>query len=46
MDNITAEIERVKAAMEKTKSVQLKRDYGKYLHRLYKQKKRSEMNGE
>jgi hypothetical protein len=45
MDNITAEIERVKTAMEKTKSLQLKRDYGKYLHKLYKKQKRSEMNG-
>lgn len=45
MDNITAEIERVKTAIKKTDSLQLKRDYGKYLHKLYKQKKRSEMNG-
>ena len=43
--DIKAEIERVKTAMEKTKSLQLKKDYGKYLHRLYKKQKRSEMNG-
>ena len=42
MDNITAEIERVKTAMEKTKSLQLKRDYGKYLQKLYKRLKRGE----
>lgn len=45
MDNITAEIERVKTAIKKTDSLQLKKDYGKYLHRLYKKQKRSEMNG-
>ena len=40
--NIDAEIERVKMAMEKTKSEQLKRDYRKYLVKLVK--KRCEIN--
>ena len=42
MDNIKAEIERVKTAIAKTKSPYLKRDYEKYLKKLLK---RSEMNG-
>ena len=40
--NTQTEIERVKAAIEKTKSQHLKRDYEKYLKKLLK---RSEMNG-
>lgn len=40
--NTQSEIERVKTAMEKTKSPHLKRDYEKYLKKLLK---RSEMNG-
>ena len=31
------EIERVKAALEKTQSRKLKHDYGKHLKRLYKE---------
>lgn len=36
MSNIQEEIERVKAAIEKTKSPHLKRDYEKYLRKLEK----------
>lgn len=43
--DIKAEIERVNTAMEKTTSPYLKRDYQKYLWKLEKQLKRSEMNG-
>ena len=39
MDNIKAEIERVKTAIEKTNSQHLKRDYEKYLQKLYKKLK-------
>ena len=42
MDNIKAEIERVKTAIEKTNSQRLKRDYEKYLQKLYKRLKRGE----
>ena len=42
MDNIKAEIERVKTAIEKTNSPRLKRDYEKYLQKLYKRLKRGE----
>lgn len=42
MDNIKAEIERVKNAIEKTNSPHLKRDYEKYLQKLYKRLKRGE----
>lgn len=42
MDNIKAEIERVKTAIEKTNSQHLKRDYEKYLQKLYKRLKRGE----
>lgn len=41
-DNIKAEIERVKTAIEKTNSPHLKRDYEKYLQKLYKRLKRGE----
>ena len=37
--NIDAEIERVRAAIAKTNSPYLKRDYEKYLRKLYKRKK-------
>lgn len=40
MNNIQSEIERVKAAIAKTKSPHLKRDYEKYLKKLEKQKPR------
>lgn len=40
MDNIEAEITRVKAAIAKTKSPYLKRDYEKYLRRLEKKIRR------
>lgn len=36
MDNIQAEIERVKTALAKTKSPKLKNDYTKYLWKLQK----------
>ena len=39
MNDIKAEIERVKAAMKKTKSEHLKRDYAKYLLKLEKRLK-------
>ena len=42
MDNIKAEIERVKTTIEKTNSPYLKRDYEKYLQKLYKRLKRGE----
>ena len=38
MDNIDAEIARVKAALAKTNSPHLKRDYEKYLKKLLKKK--------
>ena len=34
------EIKRVKAALEKTNSEYLKRDYNKYLKKLYRERKR------
>jgi hypothetical protein len=34
------EINRVKAALQKTTSEKLKRDYGKYLFKLYRERKR------
>ena len=34
------EIKRVKAALEKTNSEYLKRDYSKYLKKLYRERKR------
>ena len=37
--NTQAEIERVKATIEKTNSQHLKRDYEKYLQKLYKKLK-------
>lgn len=37
--DIKAEIERVKTAIEKTNSPYLKRDYEKYLQKLYKKLK-------
>lgn len=39
MDDIRAEIERVKIALENTDSPYLKRDYEKYLQKLYKKLK-------
>ena len=42
MDNIKTEIERVKTVIEKTNSPYLKRDYEKYLQKLYKRLKRGE----
>lgn len=43
MAEIQAEIERIKTAIEKTKSPHLKRDYEKYLKKLLK---RSDVNAE
>ena len=40
MDNIEAEIVRVKEAIAKTKSPYLKRDYEKYLRKLEKRLRR------
>ena len=34
------EIKRVETALQKTTSEKLKRDYGKYLKKLYREKKR------
>lgn len=45
MADIQAEIKRVEAALAKTNSPYLRRDYEKYLKRLKKQLKRSEMIG-
>lgn len=42
MDNqleIQCEIDRVRSAIHKTKSFKLRRDYTKYLHKLYKQQR-------
>lgn len=39
MDNTKSEIQRVKTAIEKTNSPHLKRDYEKYLQKLYKKTK-------
>lgn len=39
MDNFSAEIVRVKAAIQKTDSPYLRRDYQKYLKKLYRRKK-------
>jgi hypothetical protein len=39
MDNVSAEIARVKAAIKKTDSPYLRRDYQKYLKKLYRRKK-------
>ena len=36
---IQQEIDRVRLAIHKTQSLQLRRDYTKYLHKLYKQQK-------
>lgn len=44
MDNIEAEITRVKASIEKTKSPHLKRDYEKYLRKLEKKSRRGVIN--
>lgn len=39
MNNIQAEIERVKTALAKTNSQKLKNDYTKYLKKLYRKLK-------
>ena len=44
MNSILAEIERVKAAIEKTNSPKLKRDYGKYLKKLNDKLKKRDVN--
>lgn len=36
-DEIITEIDRVRAAINKTQSAKLRRDYGKHLRRLYKE---------
>lgn len=36
-EELIVEIDRVKAAIGKTRSVKLKRDYGKHLRKLYKE---------
>ena len=46
MSDLQKEINRVKKALEVTTSPKLKSDYGKYLKKLYRKQKRSEMNGE
>ena len=45
MADTKAEIARVEKALAETKSPYLKRDYEKYLRKLCKRLKRSEMNG-
>lgn len=39
MADVKAEIARVEKALQETKSPYLKRDYGKYLKKLYKRQK-------
>lgn len=39
-ERLELEIERVETALEKTKSEKLKRDYGKYLNKLYREMRR------
>lgn len=43
MNDIQSEIERVKTALAKTNSPKLKNDYTKYLRKLQKKLKRSEI---
>lgn len=45
MEKIDAEIERVKVALERTKSDKLRRDYGKHLRMLEELKREIEVKG-
>ena len=44
IEQVQAEIDRVETALRRTKSRYLRRDYGKYMKRLYNEQRRLERN--